>query len=367
MRILHVLNDVTDRGNGIVNAAIDLAAGQVHEGHVVAFVSAGGGLEPLIHSIGITHFKLDQSRNPRNILRALFGLRAHIRSFRPDVVHAHVRTGVVLAFVWSKLMRFPLIAHLHNIHENESMMMGLADRVIAVSDSVADTVIRQGIPSRKVRIVLNGPLGSPRIPSVAELPTVSMKRPAIVTVGGMYQRKGISDLINAFNRMAEDVPDAHLYLVGDGPDRPIFESEAAASRFRDQIHFEGFQLNPQRYMKNCDIFVLASRRESFGLVLLEARELGCAIVASDVDGMPEALDGGRAGILIPVGDVAVIADSLRHLLSQDDVRAEWKRKAREGLERFDYRTMAKNVTVVYEELLRETGPSRLAGLASDRS
>jgi glycosyltransferase involved in cell wall biosynthesis len=362
MRILHLLNDVTDRGNGIVNAAIDLAAGQIEEGHVVAIVSAGGGLESLVSAIGVEHFYLDQSRTAINILRALFGLRRHIKTFRPDVVHAHVRTGVVLGFVWSKLMRLPLLAHLHNIHEDESLVMALADRVIAVSDSVAATVIHSGIPQRKVRVVLNGPLGSPRMPSVSELPAANIRTPSIITVGGMNHRKGISELIRAFNEVAGDIEPLDLYLIGDGPDIETFRVEAGRSTFKERIHFEGFQEHPQRYMKACDVFVLASRRESFGLVLLEAREAGCAIVASDVDGIPEALDGGQAGLLVPVGDVSALVNSLRQLVGQEAIRVHWQARAKQGIERFSHIAMAKNVDRVYGELLQErrkAGQTRL--------
>ena len=352
MRILHILNDVTGRGNGIVNTAVDLALEQRREGHEVAIISAGGEYEPLLQRFGVTHFFLDQSRTAVSLFRALIGTGRILHSFRPDVVHAHMRTGLLLSWVWTRVYRIPLVAHLHNIHDRESLLMGLADRVIAVSRSVADSIAQAGIPRNKIRIALNRTLGSSRQVAIAEVAPVSLCRPAIVTVGGMCHRKGIAELITAFESIAESFPDAHLYLVGDGPERALFEESVRESRWRRRIHFEGFQSQPQRYMLAADIFVLASRRESFGLVLIEAREAECAIVASNVDGIAEALDGGRAGILVPPSDPPALAEGLRRLLSDEDERQEWRRRASTGIEDFHVSAMASEVSEIYCELLK---------------
>jgi glycosyltransferase involved in cell wall biosynthesis len=348
MRVLHILNDVTDRGNGIVNTAVDLAVEQSRQGLEVAVASAGGGYKPLLERSGVLHITLNQSRRPAQLVHAMRSFRTALKDFHPDVVHAHMRTGLLLAWLWRRFYRFGLIGHVHNVHDRESVMMGLADRVIAVSESVAGTITSQGIAKRKIRVVLNGTLDSRRIPSLAEIEPVALCRPAIVTVGGMNHRKGIEELIAAFEMTAED---AHLYLVGDGPDREQFEKQARASSRRDHIHFEGYQVLPQAYMQGADVFVLASRRESFGLVLIEARQAGCAIVATNVDGVAEALDGGRAGLLVPAGDVKALGHALAAMLNDEDARREWQRKAKEGIAKFRVNRMAFETRTVYEELL----------------
>ena len=80
---------------------------------------------------------------------------------------------------------------------------------------------------------------------------------------------------------------------------------------------KAFKNSPQPYMQAADIFVLASRREAFGLVLVEARQVGCAIIASEVDGIPEALDHGAAGILFPPSDIPALTRHLVRLLTDD--------------------------------------------------
>jgi glycosyltransferase involved in cell wall biosynthesis len=353
MRILHILNDVTDLGNGIVNTAVDLAIEQARQGHQVGIISAGGGYEPLLKRANVRHFTLDQSRQPMKILRALLLMRRQIREFNPDVMHAHMRTGLLLAWLWARIDRVALVAHVHNVHDRESVMMGLAKRVIVVSNSVAVTMRSQGIARSKIRVVLNRTLGSPRHPALADIRSVALPRPSIVTVGGMNHRKGIAELISAFEIVGAKLQDAHLYLVGDGPERLLFEQQAGTSRWHKRIHFEGVQSVPQAYMLGADVFVLASRRESFGLVLIEARQAGCAIVASDVDGIAEALDDGRAGLLVPSRDVQALANALCRLLENEQERRAWQCRALQGIEKFRVSIMASEIENIYRELVRK--------------
>jgi glycosyltransferase involved in cell wall biosynthesis len=363
MRILHILNDVTDRGNGIVNTAIDLAIEQVRHGHVVAVASAGGGYEPLLERAGVVHLTLNQSRRPGRMLIALTLLGRYLRGFQPDVVHAHMRTGLLLAWIWRRFQKFVLVGHVHNVHDRESVIMGMADRVIAVSHSVAGTMARSGISASKIRVVLNRTLGSRRRVSLDEVRPATLERPAIITVGGLNSRKGIEELILAFERVGGQFREAHLYLVGDGPERERFERQAAGSNWHDRIHFEGFQGSPQAYMLSADVFVLASRRESFGLVLIEAREAGCAIIAADVDGVAEALENGQAGVLVRPRDIERLATAISEMIADDKEREKWKLRGQEGIERYRVHEMASEVQAVYDEVIDANGWRRSANLS----
>jgi glycosyltransferase involved in cell wall biosynthesis len=365
VRVVHILNDVTDRGNGIVNAAVDLALAQARQGVEVAVVSAGGGYQPLLERAGIAHLTLDQCRKPVRLFGTIRRLQAYLREFQPDVVHAHMRTGLLLAWWCRKSQPFALAGHVHNVHDRESILMGLADRVIAVSASVAATMAAQGIVKRKIRVVLNRTLGSERVPPLAAIEPARMLRPSIVTVCGMNHRKGIEELIAGFEMVADDFPNAHLYLVGDGPDRQQFERQAKTAKACDRIHFECYQPLPQAYLLSADVFVLASRRESFGLVLIEARQAGCAIVATDADGISEALDGGRAGMLVPRKNARALAAGIREMLSDHAIREQWQRNAKEGIDRFYASQMANEVSVVYEELIAASRSSVHFRLAPD--
>jgi glycosyltransferase involved in cell wall biosynthesis len=351
MRILHILNHVQEIGNGIVNVAIDLACLQAKAGHDVAIAALSGEYTTLLNAYGAKHFVLDQTRTPSNLLKAANRYRQIIRDFQPDIVHAHMMTGIVLAKLLKGTVRYGLVSTVHNEFQRSAILMGWADRVIAVSEAVATSMHQRGVPLEKLRVVLNGTLGSPRTRPLAEYQPASLQHPAITTVAGMYQRKGIAELIDAFSQIAPQFPDAHLYLVGEGPDRPTFETQARKTCVGDRIHFEGFQPKPQSYLLATDIFVLVSHKDPSPLVISEAREAGCAIVASHVDGIPEGLDGGEAGLLVPPMNSKSLATVLTTLLTASNTLHTWKQKAQQNLNRFMATRVSEETLMVYSELM----------------
>ena len=271
---------------------------------------------------------------------------------QPEIIHAHMMTGMVLSWALRGNARYGLVSTVHNEFQRSAILMGLADRVLAVSQSVADSMATRGIPQSKLRVVCNGTLGSPR-ERLSELPSVTLQQPAIATLAGMYHRKGIADLITAFEQVATEFPEAHLYLIGNGPDRAEFEAQAYAATVADRIHFEGYQAEPQRYLQATDIFVLASRQEPFGLVLSEAREAGCAIVATNVDGIPEALDGGKAGLLVPAANPTALAETIAQLLRDPDLLETWKTRSCQNLDWLNVSRVHTETLTVYSELMAE--------------
>jgi glycosyltransferase involved in cell wall biosynthesis len=354
MKILHILNDIHKFGNGIINVAIDLACFQAKDGHEVAIASAGGEYEALLMEYGVKHYHLDQSRTASNLLSLPKCYRGIIRIFRPDIVHAHIMTGAILGRALKSGAKYRLITTVHNEFQRSSILMGLADDVIAVSQAVADSMEKRGIPKGKLHVVRNGTLGSPRTQPIDDYVAADLKRPSITTVAGMYNRKGVSELITAFIMVAPEFPAANLYLVGDGADREKFEAQAQASDFVDRIHFEKFQPEPQCYLKSTDIFVLASHRDPSPLVIPEAREAGCAIIASSVDGIPEALDQGAAGYLVPPKSVKDLAKKLETLLSDEKLLEERKQRARANLSYLSLARVHDETMTIYRESLGDS-------------
>lgn len=347
MRVLHVLAHVREVGNGIVNSTIDLAA-LLAARHDVAVASAGGDFVPLLEACGVRHFELPQRRTPLGILRAAASLRRIVDAFEPDIVHAQMMTGAVLARCVRVGSRYGLVTTVHNEFERSAIAMGVGDIVTANSVAVARSMERRGVPQRKLRVVAIGALDGPRRRRSGASEPLELERPAVVTVAGLYFRKGIDVLIDAFAKVPTD---AHLYIVGSGPDGDAFEARAKASDAARRIHFTGFDARPERYMRGADIFVLASRKEPFGMVLSEAREAGCAIVASEVGGIPEALDGGAAGRLVPAGDPVALRAALAELLGSSEVLEDWRGRARHGLTNFTAQRYCDEMESVYRELL----------------
>lgn len=354
LRILHLLNTVRETGNGIINTAVDLAWGEARVGHAVHVASAGGEFESRLAAWGIAHHELDQRRGPMVLLRAATRLRALLDELRPDVVHAHMMTGAVLAH----LVRRPrarggplLVGHVHNVYERSARLMALADVVLCCGTAVRETMRARGVRADRLHVVLNGTVGSPRLPDIDTVTPATLAHPAIVTVAGMNARKGIDELLQAFERVAARHGDAHLYLVGDGPERARFEARARAGAAAPRVHFTGFLRDPRPHLLAADLFVLASRRESFPIVVGEARAAGCAIVATDVDGVRESLDDGRAGLLVPSRDPVALAGAIDRLLGDPELRAQWRAAARDGLERYRVERMVDDTVALYRDAL----------------
>jgi len=176
-----------------------------------------------------------------------------------------------------------------------------------------------------------------------------LQRPAIVTIAEPAAHKGLGDLISAFSLLADKTPGAHLYILGGGAGRRAFERQAEASGCRERITFCGFVADPTAYLQSADIFVLASHREGFGLALAEARRSCCAIVASDVGGIPEVLDGGSAGVLVPVRSPERLALALQDLIENPARRDNYRVKAGSNLEWLSCLRAATETTSVYNE------------------
>lgn len=350
MRILHVLNDVEAFGNGIVHVAVDISCLQADDGHEVAVASAGGSFVDLLGQHGVGHFACRAS--PRSqTLRGMLDLSRCLTTYKPDVVHCHMVTSLLISLpARLRRPRTRLVSTVHNSFSRSARLMGLAHRVIAVSEAVARDMTARGIDARKISVVQNGPLASPR-----KEPTPRPDREPggmrIVTVAGMYERKGIADLLVAFDTASARFPDASLTLVGDGPDRESFEAIADALPSRGRITFAGFASDPTPHLIAADIFVLASRADPSPLVIPEARQAACAIVATRVDGIPEALDGGEAGLLVEPSRPDAIANALVSLMSDAALRTRMQRRAASHLERFQAVRVARETVEVYETAL----------------
>lgn len=165
----------------------------------------------------------------------------------------------------------------------------------------------------------------------------------------MNKRKGIMELIKAFEIVGGKHNDVNLYLVGDGPNRSFFEEVASSAVNSNRIHFIGFEPEPQKYLLSADIFVLFSYRESCPLVLFEAREAECAIIASDIDGIPEVLNN-ESGILIKPGDFHELAKKMDFLFSNTKELTRLKLEAKNDLEKLSVNRVCEETLSVYKEL-----------------
>lgn len=345
--MMHVLNELRDIGNGIVNMTVDLACAQAMAGHSVQIVSGGGGYVELVESRGVRHIQVYPRRRLRPLVKAISDLGRAVDEFRPDIVHVHMVTGLVLARALQLKSKFILVSTVHNEYNRSSSLMLLADACVAVSGAVATSLQTRGLRRSRIRTIPNGTVGGFR----SELPVAAatLNRPAVVSIGAVSQRKGTDLLVRAFSAIAGNHPRANLYVVGNvdwSHPRALAEESAA----HDRIHFVGFRSNPKSYLQQADLFVLCSRRDPYPLAVLEAREAGVPILASNVDGIPEALEWGARGVLFETESLAQLSSQMDTLLSDTQLRTKWARAASQNLEGLGVRRMADDYAALYREL-----------------
>jgi glycosyltransferase involved in cell wall biosynthesis len=380
MRILHVLNEVVDTGNGIVNATVDLACTQASSGNDVWVISSGGGYVEFLARNNVRHVQINlRPRSVLQILRDLPRLKTRLNEIQPDIVHAHMMTGAVLMRLGRTIGGFGnygLVTTVHNEWRHSSHLMRVGDRIIVLSKNAKLTFRQRGFAEHKLCVVSHGILNSPRrmgeLQANDETQTLRNAAPLIITVAGMYVRKGIGDLIQAFGQIAGEFPNAGLLIVGWGPAQKQFEEQSKSVEGSSRIKFKGFVASPRALLRQAAIFVLASHTESFPLAIAEAREAGCAVIGTRVGGVPELLEDGKAGLLVPPSDVEALATVLRRLLRDPQELISWQRAARANMDWLSCARMERDTMDVYLSLLRETdannvgqGTVRLSGRTID--
>ncbi|MGE3285965.1 MAG: glycosyltransferase family 4 protein [Pseudonocardia sp.] len=346
---MHVIKH-GERGNGNVHVAVDLACAQADLGHAVAFVSGAGSYDGLLREHGVEVLRLPVPTSVGGAAKCVRALFAQVRRFRPNVMHAHMMSSAVLGFLIGKLTRVPLVTTMHNSFDPHSGLMRLGAVVVAVSDAERKLLLGRGYSPKKVVTVLNGVVGSPR-EKLVDGQTYELRRPCVATLCGLHPRKGVADVISAFAEVAEDFPAWSLNIIGSGPDRARLMEFVEVRGMSGRVHFVGSTLAPRPLLRQADVFASGALSEPFSLATAEARAVGCAIVATEVGGVPEVVEHGRAGQLTRVSDPMDMAAAFRRLMGDPDCLQEWRKRSRDGAEFFSVDRMTRDYDDVYEALL----------------
>lgn len=194
-----------------------------------------------------------------------------------------------------------------------------ADAVIAVSTGIADDLANViGLNGTKVSVIHN-PVITDAIDPLRDAPVehpwfTAGGPPIVIGAGRLTTQKGFDDLIRAF-ALVRARREARLVILGSGRDRDQLIDLVRELGLEGVVDLPGWVANPHAYMARANLFVLSSRYEGFGNVLVEALACGCPIVATNCVGGPaDILDGGRFGRLVPVGDVEAMAQAILETL-----------------------------------------------------
>lgn len=245
----------------------------------------------------------------------------------------------------------------------ENWTNGFVDAVTVNSRAVLeDTLARERIDPAKVRLIYNGvTFGAPAADSEidaslygADLAEAQRQGARLILcVANLIHYKGHLTLVDALADVAKDFPDVRLLLAGrDGGMESAIREKAAALGVSDRVVFLGMQTNLAPLYGAADVVVLPSHEEGFSNVILEAMAAGKAIVASRVGGIPEAIEDGVHGLLVPSRDAKALATALARVLNDNELRARLGAAAKErALREFSLEAMFQNYETFYAELL----------------
>jgi glycosyltransferase involved in cell wall biosynthesis len=175
--------------------------------------------------------------------------------------------------------------------------------------------------------------------------------PYLLGIGRMVREKGFDVLIDAFRELAAMWPDLRLVLAGDGPARPALEAQAAAAKIEDRIDFVGRVAHQHAVdlFRDAAVFVLPSRHEPQGIVVLEAMAARTPVIAAAVGGVPEIVRDGTNGLLFPGGDAEALAEAVSRALSDTGLNGRITAAGRLTAEGHDWAQTTEAYLEVYSE------------------
>ena len=193
-----------------------------------------------------------------------------------------------------------------------------AAAIVAPTQSVArETAQVSGLAERAIKVIPNPVLDSSfayKASDPLDHPWFGEGLPVVLGVGRLTRQKGFDSLIPAFDLVRHQTP-AKLVILGDGEDRQALQGLVRRLKLDEVVDLPGYVQNPYAYMSRAAVFVLSSRWEGPGHVLIEALASGAPVVSTDCPfGPRDILLNGRAGLLVPVGDPGAMAAAILQVL-----------------------------------------------------
>jgi glycosyltransferase involved in cell wall biosynthesis len=221
------------------------------------------------------------------------------------------------------------------------------DAVVAVSQAVADRVVDGPAHVIYSGLSISGEPPAPRAPD---------KELVIGTAGRLVELKGIEYLIRAVAAMHSEFPTLRLEIAGSGPQRSKLEEEVARAGLIQKVQFLGWIDDLNKVLPGWDVFVMPSLEEGFPIAALDAMAAGVPVIASAVGGVPELIQDGKTGWLVPPRDADALASRLRLLLRDPSARVKMGAAGFTRVrDHFNAKQMTAKIAHLYDELLLETG------------
>jgi glycosyltransferase involved in cell wall biosynthesis len=342
---------------------------------------SGGPYEHLLRS-SVSLVSFDNRLSASSTLGALRSSRLiahHILPSPPDVVCAFTApacqaAACALLFVpesakptllttirncHSEKLQSPALKHRATARLSEQFYR-VSDHIIALSQGVAEDLSTHAcIPRHKISVIYNG-VETPRV-SRTPASALHADHPPILACGRLVPQKGFDILLHAFASLLPHLQNTtgtapRLVILGEGPERGRLERLAHSLGVNESVEMPGWVQNPEDYMSVCSVFVLPSRYEGLGSVLLEAMSAGCPIIATDCRyGPSEILRGGADGVLVEPERHDLLAESMARVLADSRLRARLKHAAERRSTSFSMAAAASKYEDVFFQAMQQPG------------
>ena len=349
----------------------NLADHFVAAGHEVVLAYFHGESELRPGDPRVRLVSLQMRRSPFGVLAAMGRLRRLIREFRPDVVNSHLVHANILTRLLRLVTPMPrLVTSAHNTNEEGRTRMlayRLTDWLADISTNVSDEAVeafeqQRALRPGRMRSIYNGVDtqsftfdDSARRIVRREL-CIDESSPLLLAVGRLWAQKDYPNLIRALAELESGLMSPRLVIVGDGPLRDDLVSLAESLGVLDRVTFLGVRHDVPALLSACDLFVLSSAWEGFGLVVAEAMACDRVVVATNCGGVKEVV--GEIGYLVPPHDSAALTATLACALRLSP--EERLRLGQAGRDRvianFSLDTTAERYLTIYKGLCQPASP-----------
>jgi glycosyltransferase involved in cell wall biosynthesis len=314
--------------------------------------------------LGIPVYFLNKGRfDPRT----LYSLVKIIKDIKPHILHLHGFGASTFGRIASVLTGLPNIVHEHLIFEKNPVCQSLPDHVlsrfttkaIAISAPVRQYMIEhRSIEAKKIETFFYGlPLEEFQPPDkhvLHELRSelgISSDEQVVCTIARLDTQKGQIYLLNAAVSILEELPKTRFLIVGDGPDRNMLEKVAKKLGILNRVIFTGYRTDVVDLIGLSDIFVIPSLREGGPLTMFEAMSLRKPVVGTPVGMMPEIIEDGRTGFIVPCCDEFALAKKILLLLKNPELANTIGENGWQVCQEFDISNSIQRLEKIYCELV----------------
>jgi polysaccharide pyruvyl transferase CsaB len=318
--------------------------------------------------------RIIKSRNVLADCRTIAGL---IRSEGFQVVHCHGSRANMMGALLRRRIDAPVVTTVHSDYRLDylgrplhrltfgtinTVALRFLDYYIGVSEAMAELLIRRGFDAQRMFAIYNGVDFSTQRQVVERetfLDSIGLKRKPDSVIFGIAARispvKDMGTLVRAFAETVREYPAARLVIAGDGEQRTALEALAKELCPADSVLFAGWMEDVDSFYNALDVNLLTSLSETFPYALTEGARMRCATVASRVGGIPYLIDDGENGLLFPAQDVGALAERMKCLAADGELRQRLGQRLYEKTKaQFSVEATVRRQEEIYAAILRRT-------------